>query len=165
MRKIIYTLLSILIIANSTASIATELQGGVSFNVDSARQYVQEGQANYAEVFGPFEFVAQNTERVVYSYNNGGDVIGITVQYINEPTKAYIYGRDKKLIFMDKYDKPTNVYPHRGYRYKPDGELFLTTLTVSKNETFRFTPEGELLAHTLNGVTYDEAGNIIGRCK
>lgn len=141
---------------------AMQLEGGVKFNVDSARSYVLQGQSQTAEIPGHYRLSLENTERVVYSYNNNGDVIGITVQYVNEPTRGYIYDRHGRLIFMDVYDKPTNQYPHRGYRYKPDGNIFLSTLSVSKEELFRFTPEGELLAHSLNGVIYDENGNKIG---
>jgi len=101
----------------------------------------------------------------VYSYNNSGDVVGITVGYINEHKKAYIYDKRGNLIYMDNYDKSVDIYPHRGYRYKMDGTLDLTTLTVSKNEQFRFTPDGRLLAHAVNGVIYDESGNVIGSSK
>jgi len=30
---------------------------------------------------------------------------------------------------------------------------------------FRFTPDGELIAHAINGVIYDENGNVIGTAK
>lgn len=163
MRKILYILLIFILTAN--VSFAEMIEGGVKYTVDSARDYVQEGQQNNIEVSGPYEFSAKNTEKVVYSYNNEHEVIGITVQYINEPTKAYIYGRNRTLIFIDKYDKPTCIYPHRGYRYDMNGQLNLASLTVSKNETFRFSPNGKLIAHTLNGTTYDEDGNVIGTAK
>ena len=140
-----------------------KLEGGVSYTVDSARDYVQEAQADNIQITGPFQFQADNVEKTVYSYNNAGEVVGITVQYINEPTKAYIYDRNNNLIYMDKYDKPVSVYPHRGYRYNLQGKLTLTSLTVSKNEMFRFTPDGELLVHSINGVMYDEGGMVIGR--
>jgi len=164
MKKIIYLFISFLILTTPVYATAIQ-QGGVSYTVDSARDYVQEGQQNSIEISGPYEFSAKNTEKVVYSYNNSGEVIGITVQYINEPTKAYIYGRNKTLIFIDKYDKPVNIYPHRGYRYDMDGKLNLSSLTVSKNEMFRFSPSGKLIAHSLNGITYDEVGNVIGTAK
>lgn len=145
---------------------AVELQGGVKYSVDSAREYIQQGfpdGVNIAENY--YKLRAKGVKASVTSYNKAGDVIGITVQYVNEPTMAYIYDEDKKLIFVDKYDKPTDVYPHRGYRYTAEGKLFLTSLTVSPNETFRFEPEGRLVAHSVDGVTYDENGNVIGLWK
>lgn len=163
MKKIIYLVFSLLILTNCT--FALELEGGVKYTVDSARDYIQQDQIDSIEVSGPFQLQEDNTEKVVYSYNNAGMVIGITVQYIGEPAKAYIYGRDKTLIYTEKYDKPVDVYPHRGYRYDMQGKLNLTSLTVSKNEMFRFSPQGELLAHSINGVIYDENGNKIGTAK
>ncbi len=145
---------------------AIELQGGVKYSVDSAREYVQEGlptDVNIPENY--YQLQSDNVEKTVYSYNNSHEIIGITVAYINEPDKAYIYNKNGMLIYMDKYDKPVNVYPHRGYRYDLNGKLILTSLTVSKNELFRFSPNGKLIAHSVNGVIYDENGNIIGSGK
>lgn len=163
MKKIIYLVMTFLILSHSVFSM--EIQGGVKYDVDSAREYLQEGQSNNAEITGHYKFEAKNTEKVVYSYNNAGDIVGITVQYINEPTKGYIYDKRGNLIFMDKYDRSVNLYPHRGYRYKMDGSIDLATLTVSSKEQFRFTPDGRLLAHALNGIIYDENKNIIGSSK
>lgn len=145
---------------------AIELQGGVAFTVDSAREYVQEGTPYGIEIPGNYyQLREDNIERKVYSYNNNHDIIGITVQYINDPYRTYIYNKNKTLIFTEKYDKPVNIYPHRGYRYNLDGKLILTSLTVSKNEMFRFNPNGKLIAHSINGVIYDENGEIIGNSK
>lgn len=142
---------------------ATEIQGGVSFTVDSAREYVQEGQADNITVSGHAQFENDNTvKKALYSYNNEGDVVGITVLYKNELNKAYIYGPSKQLKYVEKYDKNVDVYPHRGYRYNLDGKLVVTSLTVSKNELFRFSPDGKLIVHSINGVIYDENGNVIG---
>ena len=145
---------------------ATEIQtGGVSYDVNSAREYVKEGQVDSVNVSGPFQLEESNIEKTVYSYNNAGDVVGITVQYINDSKRAYIYDRNKKLIYMEKYDKPTSVYPHRGYRYNLDGKLDLTSLSVSKNEHYRFSQDGTLIAHSINGIIYDENGHILGKAK
>lgn len=163
MKKIVYLLICFLFFITSTS--AAVLEGGVKYSVDSARDYLQDGQVNNIEITGPYKFEADNAEKVVYSYNNSGDVVGITVQYINEPTKGYIYDKRGNLIYMDKYDKSVDVYPHRGYRYKMDGSIDLATLTVSKKEQFRFSPKGKLIAHALNGIIYDENGNVIGNAK
>lgn len=163
MKKFVYILMFLLIC--NTPVFSTQLQGGVSFTVDSAREYLQQGQSDSTDVAGPYQFQADNAEKVVYSYNNSGQVTGITVQYINEPRKAYIYNKDGNLIYLDKYDKSVDLYPHRGYRYNLEGKLILKTLTVSKKEQFRFSPEGKLVAHAIGGVIYDENGKVIGRAK
>lgn len=163
--KKIFLILSFLFLLN-TPTFSLELQGGVKFNVDSARDYVQSAQINNIPIPASALFVEnQETQKIVYSYNNSGEVIGITVQNKTDPTKARIYDRDRRLIYVETYDKPVSVYPHRGYRYNMDGKLVLTSLTVSKDEMFRFTPDGKLVAHSINGVIYDEDGNIIGTGK
>lgn len=166
MKKFLYLILCFCILHFTLCTEAIELQGGVKYSVDSAREYIQEGMpdgVNISEKY--FKMQTRGVEKSVTSYNKSGEVIGITVQYINDPKMAYIYDEDKKLIFVDKYDKPVNVYPHRGYRYTAEGKLFLTSLTVSPNETFRFESEGRLIAHSIDGVTYDENGNVIGLWK
>lgn len=166
MNQYMKKLILLLFLLISIPIYATELKGGVSFDVNSARNYVQEGQSDSIEISGPSTFKNDNTvQKKVYSYNNSGNVVGITVQYKNEPNKAYIYGKNNNLIYIDKYDKSVDIYPHRGYRYNLDGKLILTSLTVSKNELFRFSPDGKLLAHSVNGIIYDENKNIIGRGK
>lgn len=164
MKKIISLIVLFLVSLNMV--FAVELTGGVSFTVDSARDYLKQGQPvgiNFSEKYNRFS--PENTQKVVYSYNNSGEVIGVTVQDPNDPTKAYIYDKNRILIYVDKYDKPVYIYPHRGYRYDLDGNLILSSLTVSKNEMFRFDPNGKLIAHSVNGIIYDENGNVIGHGK
>lgn len=166
MKKLFCLIFSILLFASASSSVYAEvIEGGVKYDVAAARAYLKDGQVDSINISGPFEFEAKNTKQVVYSYNNSGDVIGITVEYINEPNRAYIYGRNKQLLYVDKYDKPVNIYPHRGYRYDLDGQLILTSLTVSKKEQFRFSPDGKLIAHAVNGIIYDENNNVIGKAK
>lgn len=163
MKKIIYLLITLLTFSGFAYSM--EIQGGVKYDVDSAREYVQEGQSNYLK-FSGHEYFNKNDKgikKVVYSYNPSGDIIGITVQYKDEPILAYIFGSNNNLRFVDKYDRDTSLFPHRGYRYDLNGQLILTSLTVSNAEQFRFSPDGKLIAHSINNVTYDENGNIIGR--
>lgn len=154
-----------LILLFTNAAFAEVLEGGVKYDVAAAREYLKDGQVDSISITGPFQFEARNTKQVVYSYNNSGDVIGITVEYVNEPNRAYIYGRNKQLLYVDKYDKSVSIYPHRGYRYNLDGQLILTSLTVSKKEQFRFSPDGKLIAHAKNGIIYDENNNVIGKAK
>lgn len=163
---IYHLLFTLIILLFIPCAQAMELQGGVKYSVDSAREYVQEGIPNGVNISEKYlRLQAKSIKESITSYNKAGKIIGITVQYINEPTMAYVYDEDKKLIFVDKYDKSTDIYPHRGYRYTPEGKLFITSLTVSKDESFRFDPDGTLIAHSINGVTYDENGNIIGLWK
>lgn len=161
MKKIIYLIIIFLFCSNTVFSI--ELEGGVKYSVDEAREYIQEGQENNIDIIGhaTFDENDSNIEKIVYSYNNSHEVVGVTVQYKGEMNLAYIYVKNK-LKYVDKYDRNVNFYPHRGYRYNIAGELVSTSLSVSKKEHFRFTPEGKLLAHSINGIIYDENGKAIG---
>ena len=164
MMKKIYLLILFFILGSYV--FAEPIQGGVSFDVDSAREYLQAEQSDTIDISGPYSFTSDsNVRKKVYSYDTNGVVIGITVQYKGESNKAYIYGKNNNLMYVDKYDKSVDIYPHRGYRYNLDGKLILSSLTVSKNEQFRFSPEGKLIAHSINGVIYDENGKIIGTGK
>lgn len=162
MKKMILLITTLLVFSGAVYS--QELQGGVKFNVDSARNYVQQAQTDRIKVSGPTYFLKTDKSfgKIVYSYNNSGDVIGVTVQSRENPLMAYIYGSSNNLKYVDKYDRDINLFPHRGYRYNLDGRLILTSLTVSKYEQFRFSPGGKLLAHSIRGVIYDESGNQIG---
>lgn len=159
MKKILILLIMVFIPNFAFSKI---IEGGVRFDVDSAREYVQDGQQNNIEIVGHATFDSNNVSKLVYSYNNSHAIIGITVQYKGESDRAYIYGPDNRLKYVDKYDRDVNLYPHRGYRYNLAGELVDTSLTVSRTEKFRFSPEGKLIAHSLKGIIYDENGKIIG---
>ncbi len=164
MKKIIYVLFLLICLGGHV--FAMQLEGGVRYNVDSAREYVQEGQIDNITVSGhaAFDENDSNIAKKVYSYNNSGEVVGVTVLYKDEPNAAYIFVNGR-LKYVDKYDRNVDLYPHRGYRYNLAGELVLTSLTVSKAELFRFTPSGELLIHSINGVMYDENGNVAGTAR
>ena len=164
MKKFILLTLCLLV---SNITFATTIDGGVKYTAQSAREYVFDGIPQFklnANI--PYHFKrGTNVEQMAYSYDNYNNIVGITVQYKNELNKAYIYDADKNLMYIDIYDKNTNIYPHRGYRYNMKGELILTSLSVNKKEHFRFDKQGNLIAHSLNDIIYDENGNIIGHAK
>lgn len=164
MKKIILTILCLLI---SNISLAVTLDGGVKYTTQSAREYVFSAIPQFKlDANTPYYFKrGNNIERLIYSYDNFNNIIGITVLYKNELNKTYIYDKDKNLIYIDIYDKNTNIYPHRGYRYNLQGKLILTSLSVSKNEHFRFDYQGNLIAHSVNDIIYDENGRQIGHSK
>lgn len=159
-------LICFILLMFGSSAYSTVVEGGVKFDVNSARDYVAQGQPYEVEITQPAVFIKNDTvERVVYSYNNYNNIIGITVLYKTELNKTYIYNSQSRLIYVEMYDKPVTIYPHRGYRYDTNGKLILTSLTVSKNELFRFSPDGVLIAHSINGIVYDENGNVIGHGK
>ena len=165
MKKIIITLLLLMFISGNC--FGATIEGGVKFDTQSAREYVfQEISPFKLSADTPYFFKrGTNIERLIYSYDNFNNIIGITVLYKNELNKAYIYNKDKNLIYIDIYDKNTNQYPHKGYRYNLQGKLILTSLSVSKDEHYRFDYQGNLLSHTKGNIIYDENDKQIGTTK
>lgn len=164
MKKFILTIIFAMF---STTCFAVTLDGGVKYTTQSAREYVFTDIPQFKlDANTPYYFKrGNNIEKIIYSYDNYNNIIGITVQYKKELNKAYIYDKDKVLIYVDIYDKNTSLYPHRGYRYNMQGKLILTSLSVSKDEHFRFDYQGNLIAHSINNVVYDENGKQIGHSK
>ena len=65
MKRILYILISLMIFTNPI--LAKELQGGVSFDVNSARDYLNDGLVANIDVSGPLRFEDDNTaQKVVY---------------------------------------------------------------------------------------------------
>lgn len=164
MKKIILTVLCLLV---SNICMAVTLDGGVKYTAKTAREYVFSDIPQFKlDANIPYYFKqGNNIFDYVYSYDNFNNPIAVTVVYKNELNKAYIYDKNKKLIYVDIYDKNTTIYPHRGYRYNMQGNLVLTSLSINKNEHFRFDANGNLLAHSINDVIYDENGNQIGHSR
>lgn len=165
MRKFFVFIIFIFFVLSQQAYAEKLITGGVTYNVDEAREYVFDDVQPF-KINTKYAFErSDNVERIVYSYDNNHKIIAATVLYKTEMSKAYIYDANKKLIYVDIYDKNVNIFPHRGYRYNLNGKLILTSLSVSKDEHFRFDSYGNLLAHSINGIIYDENGNVIGTAK
>ncbi|MFA7658768.1 MAG: hypothetical protein WCY19_04985 [Candidatus Gastranaerophilaceae bacterium] len=160
MKKFIIVLGIIFIVSQSV--FATELQGGISYTVDSAREYIQQGQVNDIGPQGHLYYDGNSYNAdVIYGYNSNNVPIGFDVRFKDDLTISYTYGMDNRLRSIAKYDKPSDTYPHRGYIYNTGGKLIKTTLMVSKNNGFAFTPNGKLITHMVNGIGYLGNTNII----
>ena len=85
---------------SSTVCYGELIQGEVDFDVPAARQYVFDDIPQFKLCTDmPYEFKrSNNVQKMIYSYDNFNRIIGITVQYKNEPDKAYIYDKDKITI-------------------------------------------------------------------
>ena len=165
MRKILTY--AILILFISTNCFATTIDGGVKYDVNSAREYVFSDMPQFKLNADTPYYIKRgpNIGHLIYSYDNNNNILATTVQYKNELNRAYIYNKEKNLIYIDIYDKNTSQYPHRGYRYNMQGKLILTSLSISKNEHYRFDYMGNLISYTKNKIIYDENGKQIGTIK
>lgn len=160
MKKFIIAL-SIVFIASQIA-FADQLQGGVSYNESTAREYIQQGQINDIGPQGHLYYDGNSYNAdVIYGYNSNNVPIGFEVRFKDDLTVSYTYGMDNRLKFVTKYDRPSDIFPHRGYEYNTSGKLIKTTLITSKNNGFAFTPKGKLIAHLVNGIGYLGNTNII----
>ena len=160
MNKFILSLGLILIF--SQIAFADELQGGITYDVNSARVYVQDGQVSDIGQQSNLYYSSNGSDadiRYGYKANNVPD--GFVVRYKDDLTRAYIYGMDNKLKYVDKYDKSSDIFPHRGYKYAPSGKLVNTSLSISKGNSFVFTPKGKLIARFVDGIGYLGNTNIV----
>jgi len=141
---------------------AEELQGGVTYDVNSARAYVQDGQiSDIGQQSNLYYSNNGSTDDIIYGYSANNVPECFTVRYNDDLTRDYIYGMNNKLLYVIKNDRPTTEFPHRGYRYNTKGKLINTTLMTSKNNGFTFSPSGKLLGRLIGGVGYLGNTNIV----
>ncbi len=164
-------LLTILLIIALPCCAETFLTGGVNYNVDTARQELQNSPIEKLSQ----ELVSQNLsdknfdENIGYALQGNVSLQDRTLAFFSDSTYAVLYNEDKfhvwyydksgKLIYMEVRDGLN--YPYKSYKYSIDGSLVNMGLRVSKEETFIYNPQGKLIAHWLGTNAYDEAGNII----
>lgn len=156
-------LLLIIALMLALPAFSQELQGGVTYDVNSARAYVQEGQEDTIFVGNNFYFDGVNAKDVdvMYVYNSNGTPNSFNVRYKDDLKRSYCYGMNNKLIDVAKYDKDSTIYPHRVYTYAPDGKLINTSLMISKGNGFVFTPKGKLVVRIVDHTGYLGNTNII----
>lgn len=164
-------LLTILLIITLPCYAETFLTGGVNYNVDTARQELQNSPVEKL----PQELVSQNLLDKDYEKNIGYALQGnVSLQdralaFFSDSTYAVLYNEDKlhvwyydkngKLIYMEVRDGLS--FPYKSYKYSIDGTLVNMGLRVSKEETFIYNPQGKLIAHWFGTNAYDEGGNVI----
>lgn len=150
---------------------AEVLQGGVTYDVDSAREELFKFSGNdfdktLVESFKRDYYYYENqTYKLSANANLKNRVLAFFsdttygVMYNAIPLYVWYYSKDGTLIYMEKKD--TTEYPYKSYKYTPTGLLMNMTLRVSKEEAFIFTPAGKLVAHWIGPNAYDEDNNVI----
>lgn len=150
---------------------AEVLQGGVTYDVNSAREELLKYSDNkidktLVESFYRDYYYKENqayklkadttlTNRVLAFFSD----TTYGVMYNAIPLYVWYYSKDGDLIYMEKKD--STEYPYKAYKYTPSGLLMNMSLRVSKEETFIYTPAGKLVAHWIGPNAYDEDNNII----
>lgn len=168
MKRILLILIIILLHLPSNAEV---LEGGVSFDVNSAREELLKYSDNKID-----KTLAESFYRDYYYKENQAYKLSANttlknrvlaffsdttygVMYNAIPLYVWYYSKDGNLIYMEKKD--STEYPYKAYKYTPSGLLMNMSLRVSKEETFVYTPAGKLIAHWIGANAYDEDNNII----
>ncbi len=144
------------------------LQGGVSFDVNSART---EAFNNIDSTFSPdliFTHLidknyqsnkralltgnVQLKDRTLCRFSNG--IYGI--RYNDDPYRAYYYDKDGRLSYVDK--KSRLEFPHNVSTYNLQGKLIGTALYVTKYEQYIFDLNKNLTTHWIGNNGYDATG-------
>ncbi len=146
------------------------LQGAAEYNVQSARNEVQENvqykvsPANFsAHILDPNRDENSNAlkgnvslkDRAIAAFSIG--TYGVT--YNNDPLHAYYYSPQGVLNYIDV--RSGKDYPYKSYQYDVSGKLVNMGLRVSKAETYIYNPQGILMAHWVGSNGYDENGKLV----
>ena len=168
MSKIFLVILMFIILPCSAETI---ISGGVSYNVESAREELTKSPAIQLNT----QLVSENMvdknykENISQSYLGNLNLQDRTLAFFSDESYAVLYNEDKFHVFYyDKTGQLTHVeerdgldYPYKSYKYNVSGTLINMGLRVSKEETFIYNPQGKLITHWLGKYAYDENNNVI----
>lgn len=168
MKKIILILIIIMLHFPAFAEV---LQGGVSYDVNSAREELLRfsdkkiDKTLVQSFYRDYYYNENQTYKLSANKNPANRVLAFFsdttygVMYNAIPLYVWYYSKDGTLIYMEKKD--STEYPYKTYKYTPSGLLMNMSLRVSKEEAFVFTPAGKLIAHWIGSNAYDEENNVI----
>ena len=165
-----YLIVLILLIFGLTSH-AEVLQGGVSYDVDSARDDLMES-VSYTiktdEING-FYTDAEYEQNADYMLKGVTDLKDRTLAYFSDGSYGVVY-KDNPLtvlyygkngILTHTEERTSLVYPYKSYKYDTMGNLVNMTFRVSEFETFIFNNSGNLIAHWKGENCYNPDGKII----
>ena len=168
-------LLIVLILIFGISANAEVLQGGVSYDVNSARNELLDG-INYtidSKYINGFYYDSEHDKNVGFILQGLTELKDRTLAYFSDGTYAvskhddpyhvYYYSGDGVLNYIEEKDGLN--YPYKTYKYNTSKKLVNMSMRVSKGETFIYTKDGKLLAHWLKDKAYDESGNVIMKRK
>lgn len=168
MKKIILILIIIMLHFPTFAEV---LQGGVSYDVNSAREELLRfsdkkiDKTLVQSFYRDYYYNENQTYKLSANKNPANRVLAFFsdttygVMYNAIPLYVWYYSKNGTLIYMEKKD--STEYPYKTYKYTPSGLLMNMSLRVSKEEAFVFTPAGKLIAHWIGPNAYDEENNVI----
>lgn len=147
------------------------LEGGVKYNVESAREVVDENVIYKIPLWQiKSDFIDKNHKENIFNLLKGSvELKDRSLALFSDGTYGVIYKKNELEVFYYKSDgillykeiRDGLKYPFRAYKYDTKGNLVNKSLRVSKGETFIYAPSGELIAHWVKNFGYDAKGNII----
>lgn len=150
---------------------AAVLEGGVDYNVNSAREALLENSGINidANLIKSHIRDLQHKEHVLYISLEKVELKDrilaffsdstYAVMYNNDPLHVWYYTLNGDLLYAEKKDRVQ--YPYKSYKYNTSGRLINMSLRVSKGETFIYSPDGKLIAHWIGAKAYDESNRVI----
>lgn len=169
-----YLLIVLILIFGITVH-AEVLQGGVTYDVNSARNELLDG-INYtidSKYINGFIYDGEHSQNVDYILQGLTELKDRTLAYFsdgtyavykhNDPYHVYYYSGNGALNYVEEKDGLN--YPYKTYKYDTSKKLVNMSMRVSKAETFIYSKDGKLLAHWLKDKAYDESGNVIMKRK
>lgn len=169
-----YLLLAIILIFGLTVN-AQVLQGGVSYDENSAREELLNGISYTidSQYVNNYYYDAEHEQNVGYILQGLTELKDRTLAYFsdntyavaknNDPYHVYYYDANGTLSYIEKKDGLN--YPYKTYKYNTAKKLVNMSMRVSKSETFIYSKDGKLLAHWLKDKAYDSDGNVIMKRK
>lgn len=169
-----YLLIATLLFFGLTAN-AEVIQGGVSYDVNSARSELMDGISYTidSQYVNGFFYDGEHEQNVNYILQGVTELKDRTLAYFsdntyavykhNDPYHVYYYDGSGVLNYVEEKDGLN--YPYKTYKYNTSKKLVNMSMRVSKSETFIYSKDGKLLAHWVKDKAYDEQGNVIMKRK
>lgn len=167
MKKIIVLLFLVL----SLPVNAAVLEGGIDYNVNSAREALLENSDRSIDInlIQAHIIDIQHKENISYIYQGKAELKDRVLAFFsdstyavmlnNDPLHVWYYALNGDLLYAEKKDRVQ--YPYKSYKYTTSGRLVNMSLRVSKGETFIYSPDGKLIAHWIGANAYDESNRVI----
>lgn len=169
-----HLLTAILLIFGISAN-AEVLQGGISYDINSARTELMDTVSyNIDPKFvDNFIFDLEHEQNVNFMLEGMTELKDRTLAYFSDNTYAvykhidpyHVYYYDKNGMLNYVEEKESLKYPYKSYKYDISKKLVNMSMRVSDAETFIYSKDGKLLAHWLKDKAYDEQGNVIMKRK
>lgn len=150
---------------------AAVLEGGIDYNVNSAREALLENSDKSIDVNIVMSHMRDTQHKENIHYISLGKIelkdrilaffsdSTYAVMFNNDPLHVWYYGQNGNLLYAEKKDRVQ--YPYKSYKYTTSGRLVNMSLRVSKGETFIYSPDGKLIAHWIGANAYDESNRVI----